>query len=363
MTKTDVLRDHTKIRVAVVGGGIGRAHLAAYRALPDWFDIAAICDLDSTRASSLAEDFSVPHIAPSLEELCSGDDIDVIDICTPPHLHVIQVLQVLAAGKHAVCEKPVSGSLADMDRLAEAEHHFGRLVMPIFNYRFGAGVQKLCHLIEQGLAGRPYLGTVEVAWRRRAPYYDVPWRGHWQTELGGCMTGHAIHFLDLVMMVLGPVRCVSAHTATLVNPIENEDCGSVSLEMANGALASVSVTLGSSAEISRQRYCFANLVAESNLAPYDKNTGEPWHFVADTPELAAQIDAALVSLKPGPEGFVGQFARFGEALTGNFELPVTLADARRAIELLTAIYASARTRAAVDLPISPEHPLYHGWQP
>ena len=235
--------------------------------------------------------------------------------------------------------------------------------MPIFNYRFGVGMQKLRHLIVRGIAGRPYLGTIEVAWRRRAAYYDVPWRGRWETELGGCMTGHAIHFLDLLTVVLGSVRRVFAHATTLVNPIETEDCGSVSMEMANGSLASVSVTLGSSVEISRQRYCFANLVAESNLAPYDKNSSEPWQFVADTPELAVQVEAELAAIKPGSEGFEGQFARFGEALTADSELPVTLADARRAIELLTAIYASARTHAAVDLPIGPEHPLYGGWQP
>ena len=352
-----------RIRVAVLGGGIGRSHLTAYRALPDLFEIAAICDIDRVRATSLAEVFSVSQVITSLDELCGRDDLDVIDICTPPDLHVVHILQVLAAGKHAVCEKPLSASLADMDRLADAEQRSGRRVMPIFNYRFGAGMQKLRYLIEQGIAGRPYLGTVEVAWRRRAAYYDVPWRGRWQTELGGCMTGHAIHFLDLLMTVLGPVRSVFARTATLVNPIETEDCGSVSLEMANGALASVSVTLGSSAEISRQRYCFANLVAESNLAPYDKNTGEPWQFVADTPELAAQMDAALVTFKPGAEGFEGQFARFGRSLMTGAELPVTLADARRAIELLTAIYASARTNAAVELPVRPDHPLYHGWLP
>lgn len=352
-----------RIRVAVVGGGIGRSHLTAYRALPDLFEIIAICDIDRVRAASLAEIFCAPQVITSLDELCERDGVDVIDICTPPDLHVAHVLQVLAAGKHAVCEKPLSASLADMDRLADAELRSDRRVMPIFNYRFGAGMQKLRYLIDRGIAGRPYLGTIEVAWRRRAAYYDVPWRGRWRTELGGCMTGHAIHFLDLLMMVLGPARSVFARTATLVNPIETEDCGSVSLEMVNGALASVSVTLGSSAEISRQRYCFANLVAESNLAPYDKNTGEPWQFVADTPEVATQMDAALVSFKSGPEGFEGQFARFGEALVTGSELPVTLVDARRTIELLTAIYASTRTGATVELPVRPDHSLYNGWLP
>lgn len=355
-------RNRRALRVAVVGSGIGRAHLTAYHELPDLFEIAAICDIDRDRAAALAATFAVPYVIGSLDELCRRDELDVIDICTPAHLHVEHTLQVLAAGKHVVCEKPVAGSIVAFDRLAEAESRSGCRVMPIFNYRFGAGVQKLRHLVAEGITGRAYLGTIEVAWRRRAAYYAVPWRGHWETELGGSLTGHAIHFLDLLTYVLGPAHSVFARAMTLVNPIETEDCASVSLEMADGSLASVSVTLGSSAEISRQRYCFANLVAESNLAPYDKNTSDPWQFVADTSEAEATIAAALTSFTPGPEGFAGQFARFAEALAAGAELPVTLADARRTAELLTACYASARTQAPVSLPIGPEHPLYGGWQ-
>jgi len=363
MTKFHHFEEHDRIRVAVVGGGIGRAHLAAYRALPDMFEVLSVCDIDLARATSLAETYGVPHVTGSLDELCQMDELDVIDICTPSHLHVAHTLQALAAGKHTICEKPVTGSLAALDVLAEAEVRSGCRVMPIFNYRFGAGVQKLHRLVAEGITGRAYLGTVEVAWRRGSDYYAVPWRGRWQTELGGSLTTHAIHFLDLLLYLLGPVRSVFARTTTLVNPIETEDCAAVSLEMASGALASVSVTLGSSVEISRQRYCFANLVAESNLAPYDKNTCEPWQFAADTPEVQPRMDAVLASIAPGPEGFAGQFARFGEALRAGGALPVTLADARQVIELLTAIYASARTCAAVELPIGPEHPLYGGWLP
>jgi predicted dehydrogenase len=355
--------NQNKIRVAVVGGGIGRGHLTAYRALPDLFDVVAVCDIDLARAASLAQAFAVPHVVGSMDELCRWEALDVIDICTPSHLHEAHTLQVLAAGKYAICEKPVAGSLAGLDRLAQAEARSGRRVMPIFNYRFGAGVQKLRHLIAAGVAGRAYLATIEVAWRRRADYYAVPWRGRWQTELGGTLTTHAIHFLDQLLYVLGPVANVFGRTATLVNPIETEDCASASLALASGALATVAVTMGSGVEISRQRYCFANLVAESNLAPYDKNTAEPWQFVADTPEVRPAMEAALAAFTPGPEGFTGQFAAFGQALQNGAELPVTLADARRAIELLTALYASARSGAPVDLPIGSGHPLYAGWLP
>src|SRR5439155_21418471 len=161
---------------------------------------------------------------------------------------------VLAAGKHAVCEKPLVSSLREVDELVRAEARSGKRIMPIFQYRFGHGLQKLKLLIAEGLAGTAYLATVETAWRRRAAYYAVPWRGKWATELGGALLGHAIHAHDMLCYVLGPVKSVFARTTTRVNPIEVEDTAAIVLEMANGALASLSVTLGSPAEISRHRF-------------------------------------------------------------------------------------------------------------
>ena len=278
------------------------------------------------------------------------------------HLHYDQIRQVLLAGKHAICEKPLVSSIQQVDELIEAEARAGRRVMPIFQYRFGHGLQKLKLLVEQGLAGKAFLATVEVAWRRRAEYYAVPWRGTWRTERGGALLGHAIHATDMLTYVLGPVRSVFARTATRVNPIEVEDCASVSFEMADGALATLGVTLGSSAEISRHRFSFSGLSAESNTRAYT-SSGDPWTFTPDTPENAAAIEAALANFTALPEGFEGQFYRFYDALQNGAELPVTLADARVSLELITAMYASARTGQAVELPLGPEHPGYMGWMP
>src|SRR5690606_16491448 len=127
--------------------------------------------------------------------------------------------EVLAAGKHAICEKPLVGSLKQVDELAIAEQQSRRRLMPIFQYRFGHGLQKLKYLIQEGLAGTSYLSTVETSWRRRSAYYDVPWRGKWATELGGAVLGHAIHTHDMLCYVLGPVKQVFARTNTRVNPI------------------------------------------------------------------------------------------------------------------------------------------------
>jgi predicted dehydrogenase len=350
------------LRVGVVGCGIGQAHVRAYESLPDQFRVVAICDLDQDRAREVAAAHDVPRVFTDLAELCRVDDLDVIDICTPSYLHASQVQQVLAAGKHAVCEKPVAGSLKEVDVLISAEVQSGKRVMPIFQYRFGHGVQKLKCLIEEGLAGRAFLATVETAWRRRVGYYAVPWRGRWETELGGALVTLAIHAHDLLYFVLGPARSVFARTATLVNPIETEDCVSASLEMADGSLASLSVTTGSAAEVSRHRFCFSGLTAESNTQPYN-NTADPWIFTADSPEVAGRIEQTLARFVPLPEGFAGQLYRFHQALQQDIELPVTLADARASLELITAVYHSAQTGQVVALPIGKDHPKYASWRP
>lgn len=352
----------TKSKVAVVGGGIGKLHLDGYRTLPDQFEVLAICDLNLDKARNLAAEYNIPRVTTNIADLYEMGDVDLIDICTPPSLHYEQILATLAAGKHVICEKPIAGSLKQVDELITAEAASGKRVMPIFQYRFGHGLQKLKYLRDQGLTGRAYLTTAETAWRRRADYYAVPWRGQWATELGGVLVSHAIHIHDSVTYILGPVKSLSAYLSTFVNPIEVEDTAAISLQMADGSLATFSVTIGSSAEVSRQRFCFSNLSAESNAKPYTF-TSEPWTFTADTPQLNEQITEALSRFQPLPEGMAGQFYRFAQAMDSGGELPVTLADARSALEVITAIYVSAQTNQRVELPLSNAHPFYAGWQP
>ena len=351
-----------RLRVGVVGVGIGRSHVRGYQAVPERFEVLALCDIDADRARPIAEEHGIPRLVTDMAELCRMDDLDLIDICTPPHLHFEQIQQVLAAGKHAICEKPLVSSLREVDELARAEAASGRRIMPVFQYRFGHGLQKLKFLIAQGLAGKAYLSTVETAWRRRAEYYAVPWRGKWATERGGALLSHAIHAHDMLCYVLGPPARMFAYTTTRVNPIEVEDCASVALEMADGSLASLGVTLGSAAEITRHRFSFSGLVAESNTRPYT-NSGDPWTFVGDTPELTEQIESALADFRPLPEHYAGQFYRFYEAVRCGGDMPVSLADARVSLELITAMYYSAETAASVSLPIGADHPRYASWLP
>ena len=351
-----------RLRVAVVGLGVGMSHVVAFRELSDRFELAAVCDPVANKLELAKHFLGVPVGVQSFDELLALDGIDVIDICTPPGMHVDMVRLTLESGRDAICEKPLAGSLAEVDALAACERATGRHLMPIFQYRFGRGVERLRRLLDAGLAGTPYVASVETFWRRGADYYAVAWRGRFDTELGGICVSHAIHAHDLLVSLLGPVRRLYARTATRVNPIETEDCAAATLEFESGALATLTATLGSARELSRLRLAFEHFSAESGLSPY-KPGSEPWTFEPATPEASAQIDAALAGFEPGPELYAGQFAAFHRARTAGGAFPVTVADARGAIEMVTALYHSARTGEPVDLPLGPDHPLYRGWIP
>jgi predicted dehydrogenase len=349
--------------VAVIGGGIGRSHIEeGYARMPDKFDLRVLCDLNEERLNSVADEFAVPRRSTSFDEVLAMGDIDIIDICTPPTLHFPQAMAALAAGKQVICEKPLVGSLAEIDQLAAAETKAPGRVMPIFQYRYGNGLQKAKRIIDLGLAGKPYLGTVETAWLRKADYYSVPWRGRWATELGGALVGHAIHSHDLLSYLMGNVASVFARTATRVNPIEAEDCAVASLVLESGALASLAVTLGSAKEISRLRLCFEHVTFESSLAPYSPGD-DPWQIIPTSPEAEARFAAALKDWIPVASRFEGLMASYYQALETAGPLPVTVADARRSLELITALYHAAETGEPVSLPIGKDHPKYRGWQP
>ncbi len=103
--------------MGLVGCGVGLAHARAYVSLPDKFELAAICDIDESRASEAAEEFGTAHTYADFDALCSRDDLDVIDICTPSCLHFQHARQALAAGKHVLVEYPICQSLEELDEL------------------------------------------------------------------------------------------------------------------------------------------------------------------------------------------------------------------------------------------------------
>jgi predicted dehydrogenase len=352
-----------KLRVAVVGLGVGKGHLEAYAQIPDLYEVVAVCDLDAAKASAAAAEFGVPWHTTQFSDLLNSDKLDMVDICTPPYTHRMLIEQALAAGLHVVCEKPLVGSLAEADAVAAAQKAAKGILFPIFQYRFGHGLQKLKHLQAKGFAHTPFLSTIETSWRRDADYYEVQWRGKWATEMGGCCLTQALHAHDMLSYVNGPIKTVFAHLATRVNPIEVEDCAAISIGMENGSVATLSVTLGAAEELSRLRFMFSDLTVESRSAEPYRPGKDPWVFKGKTPAIDAAIAAALADFVPALESFEGELALAHATITQGAPTPVSLHDARQSLELITAIYHSAETGAVVSLPIPQDHAKYHSWAP
>ncbi|MCR8725589.1 Gfo/Idh/MocA family protein [Frigidibacter sp. ROC022] len=350
----------SRLKVGVVGSGIGASHIEAFQSLPDLYEVTTLCDIDAKRGAEVQARFGIPALDLSFDDMLKRD-LDLVDICTPAALHFPQTTQALEAGFDVIVEKPVARALAEMDALAATAAKAGRRVAPIFQYRFGHGIQKLHHLIGKGRAGRPLMATAETHWLRKAPYYEAArWRGTWDGETGGTFASHAIHIHDLLCEVMGPIESVHARASNRQNGNETEDTGTLSLKFTSGAFATSSITLGSRQQMSRLRFVFDDLVAESGLAPYNPGH-EPWTFPDDDAEAARATEEALADFEPQPERFPGLFTRLHASLTGDAPMPVTLDDARRSIELLTAVYWSAHSGETVTLPIPADHPFYNGW--
>ena len=352
-----------RFRVAVIGAGIGAAHVEGLRENAQGYELAVVCDLDPSRAASLAATMPGAAAETSYRAVLARSDVDLVDICTPPYLHFDAIMAALAAGKNVLCEKPLVGSLAQVERIMRAAEQANRTVVPVYQYRYGNGLARLRRLIDAGLTGRSLVASITTHWNRQADYYDVRWRGRKTTELGGAVLGHVIHLHDLLTVTMGPVRRVFAKLATRVNPIETEDCAAVCLEMASGALVTSSVTLGAAEEVSKLRFCFTDLTAENPGVPPYRPAEGGWRFTARGARRQEEIEAALAGFVPHRESFAGLFEALHPALAGAAPWPITLQDAWRSLELVSAIYYSSATNTAVELPLAADHPVREGWAP
>lgn len=350
------------IRAAILGAGIGRQHLAGYRALAPRYHVDVMCDLDLERAANATDHAPDIRITGDVDAVLADPSIDLVDICLPPHLHVPMVLKVLAAGKHAICEKPIARSIPEIEQMQAAMTTSMGHVFPVFQYRYGRGLDQLRALLAAGFGRKAYAASAETHWNRQSAYYGVPWRGTWAGESGGSILGHAIHIHDLLCHILGPVAELSAYLDTRVNAIETEDCAAIAMRMENGALATSSVTLGAATDTTRLRFCFDDFTAESGSAPYTP-AEDAWTFTARGAASQTEIDA-VVAAQPAPlSGFAGFLDAVADAIDGRPEKAVSFADGRRSIEMVTAMYQSSREGRPVRLPMRKTDSLYEGWIP
>lgn len=231
-------------RALVVGAGnIAVAHAAALDAMPD-VQICGVVEPDEQRRTKFRDEHSVPgfaHLPEALAELSP----DVAHICTPHDRHVPETVRALAAGVHVICEKPVGVDLADAQQMADAAASAKAKVGICYQNRYNAGAQEAKKFLASGAGGKVLGAHANVAWARRADYYESnSWRGLWRRAGGGVLINQAIHTIDLLTWLLGdPVDVQGQASQRLLGDIiEVEDTAEAVLVHPDGAISTLYCT-------------------------------------------------------------------------------------------------------------------------
>lgn len=191
-----------KLRVGIVGTGIGRTHLEGYQALADDVAVVALCDADKTRLQTVGDRYSVPHRFTSYNELFSSNLIDAVSITLPNSLHAPASVAALNANLHVLCEKPLAESVAAGEKIVEAAARSRGKFMMCFNRRYRPDTHWIKQAVESGLLGRIY--QVKAGWLRET---GIPAGTGWFTSKavagGGPLIDLGVHMLDMVLWLLG----------------------------------------------------------------------------------------------------------------------------------------------------------------
>ncbi len=364
----------TVLKVAIVGcGNISRSHARSYAAAPAEF--VGMADIVPENAAELAGQFGGTAFA-SVKELLAATDPDLVSVTTPPGSHAEIAIEVLAAGKSVLLEKPPVLNLAEMDAVAEAEKASAGSVYVVFQHRHGSGGLRAASLLADGSLGKPQVAVCETLWFRPVSYFDPEWRGTWVGEGGGPTLGHGIHQIDLLLHLLGPWKSMTATALRLDRPVEFEDVSMASVIFESGAVATVINSLLSPHELSRIRIDTTGGSLEVNHLYGYSDTD--WTFTP-VPDAAR---AATLGLDPGvrrtadlgaahtdpwaasagddvPSNHAAQLGRLVDDLLAGRTHDTTLASTRPTMEFVTALYASALTGTAVQrADLTPGHPFY-----
>jgi UDP-N-acetylglucosamine 3-dehydrogenase len=213
--------------IAVIGlGTMSDAHLSGWRRLEN-VDLKAVVDVDPSRAEKKAKEYNIPSHETDFGRILDRDDIDIVDICLPHHLHAAFSCQALSAGKHVLVEKPIATSLSDARAMTQAAEKNGRKLMVAENVRFLPVYNHGKALLEGMEIGRSFMLTT------RAEIYAEKWKfedsnTNWRSDPekigGGVMLSTGIHSMSLVRGLVGEVKSVFAITGAQTRkeiPVEN----------------------------------------------------------------------------------------------------------------------------------------------
>lgn len=336
------------IRFALVGAGmVAGHHVNALKEIPD-VELVGVCERDLDRAREFAQRHSIRKTFECLDFL-NDPNIDIVDVATPQGSHAEIGIAAAKAGKHVIVEKPIDADLAKADKLIETCHKEGVTLSVISQNRFTDAIREVRTAVAEGTFGKIIEGDVYVKWYRPQSYYDQDdWRGTKEQEGGGVLINQAVHFIDMLLWVMGPVKSVYAHVNTVAHKMETEDIAAAMINFASGAggviQASTAMYPGLPARLEIHGTKGTAILEGTEISFWQVEGEEPRSDKEKVEASGANVPMAI-PLEP----FVRQFKDVIAAIREGRPSLVTGEQARQPLALIKAIYESAETGRVVTL--------------
>lgn len=324
--------------------------------------LIACCD---TRSES-ADRFAAANGCKSyhtLDEMLADKAVDIVTIATPSGLHMAPAVAAAKAGKHVIVEKPLEVTLKKCDKIIRACEQNGVQLATVFPSRFHDSSVKLKRAVDAGRFGRITMGDAYVKWFRTQQYYDSgAWRGTWALDGGGALMNQAVHSVDLLAWLMGPVQEVCAQSALLAHDrIEVEDTVVATLRFASGALGVIEATTAAYPGYLKRIEIHGSegtaVLEEEDLKTWEfaKPAREDKSILADMQKSRSTGGGASDPAAIGHHGHAKLFADMLEAIRKHRAPAIDGHQGRRSIEIIQAIYKSAESGGkVVKLPLRGE---------
>ena len=339
------------IRFALVGcGRIAQNHFAAIQTHASRCELVDVCDIDPVALAAAVEKTGARGHN-SLSGLLEHTTADCVILTTPSGLHPAQAIEVAAAGRHVITEKPMATRWKEGRAMVEACDKAGVRLFVVKQNRRNDTLQLLKRAVEQKRFGQIYSVAINVFWTRPQAYYDsAKWRGTWEFD-GGAFMNQASHYIDLLDWLIGPVESVMAYTGTLARQIEVEDSGVAAIRWRSGAMGTLNVTMLTYPQNLEGSITILGEKGTVRVGGVAVNEIQHWEFADQRPEDATIRQASYATTSVYGFGHPLYYDNVIQTLRGEAEPETDGREGLKSLELLIGLYLSARDGRRVALPL------------
>ena len=324
------------MRIGLIGtGAIAQLHARAYK------NIGYTVRVCTSRTQETGRRFAAQHGAEyvaTADEVCGHAEVDFVDVCTLPSIRLEPVRLCARHRKHVQVQKPIATTVDTAREMIALAAGAGILLHVVSQHRFDDAIRFLEGALRRDRLGRLLQCDAYVKWHRTDEYYARPGKGTWSVEGGGALINQAIHQIDILRWLAGPVRDVSAMWQLgAAHRIETEDVVNAVLRYANGATgviqAATAISPGYPERIELHGSRGTAIVTGDRLTTWDvkDDAGDP------APLSSAVASGASDPMAISLESFERQFLDFGRAIAGGGRPLVTGEAGLQALEVVEAI--------------------------